>query len=622
MPAPSDEDCVNPLYLSWVKEWFDLAQRRNAKSVTAYRNAYNSLRACPLVFTHPCQLETLKGFGRTMCDRLTQKLQEHCNANGLPMPSKKRPRRRGADSAALDGDDAGVSEDEESQPRPAKKARKVKAYVPQYRSGPYGILLGLAEHNASGMTGLSKDELIAAAQPHCDSSYTTADQANKFYTAWNSYRTLVNKELIVEKKNRARKFYVLTDAGLEVARNIKRAADPSAPSPEPDDRSGPSERREPPRQAIQKIRPISVDDDDDDNDALFVESDVEVPASAQTSAPRPKTAPSEFADVVKDENGSSDPSAIPSFRPIRLQPGSFTIQLMIDQREVRSKTDRDYIQEELYKQGVKPIVKPLPLGDAMWIAKCHDPNFLTRTGAEGDEVALDWIAERKRLDDLMSSIKDGRFHEQKFRLKNVGLKNVIYIIEEFNVNEQNRSHYELAVQSAIATTQVTSGFFVKQTQKLDDTIRYLVRMTNKLKKLYEEKPLFIIPTDIITRKNYLPLLQSLREKDSSTNHYISYQAFSSLASKSEMMTLRDVYLRFLMCIRGVTGEKALAIQKKWQTPRDFIEAFEDLGSGEVGRKKKNDMVFNELGNQPGGKKMTKALSAKIAGIWADIPSQA
>jgi crossover junction endonuclease MUS81 len=617
MPARSDEDCTNPLYLSWVKELLELAEKRNAKSRTAYKNAYNSLRACPLYFTHPCQLETLNGFGKGICEQLTKRLQDHCNANGLPMPSKKRPRRRGTGSAALDGDDAGDSDDEESQPRPAKKPRKVKAYVPQYRSGPYGILLGLAENNASGMTGLTKAELIDAAQPHCDSSYTVADQANKFYTAWNSYRTLVNKELIVEKKNRARKFYVLTDAGLEVARNIKRAADPSAQLPEPDDRPGPSDRREPRRQAI----PIE-NDENDDNDNLFVESDVEVSVSAPTPAARPKTAPSEYADVVKDEDGSFDPSAIPSFRPIRLQPGSFTIQLIIDQREIRSRTDRDYIQEELYKQGVKPIVKPLPLGDAMWVAKCHDPNFLARTGAEGDEVALDWIAERKRLDDLVSSIKDGRFHEQKFRLKNVGLKNVVYIIEEFNMNEHTRSHYELSVQSAIATTQVTSGFFVKQTQKLDDTIRYLVRITNKLKKLYEEKPLYIIPTDIITRKNYLPLLQSLREKDPSTNHYISYQAFSSLASKSEMMTLRDVYLRFLMCIRGVTGEKALAIQKKWKTPRDLIEAFDDIGSGEVGRKKKNDMVFNELGNQPGGKKMTKALSAKIAGIWAEIPSQA
>lgn len=615
MPAPSDEDCANPMLLGWVKEMWDVEVQRNTRAVRTYKNAYYALKACPLQFTHPCQLKTLKGFGEKLCGRLTDKLQEHCDANGLPMPKKKKLPKNLA--SALDGGDAGDTDDEESRPQPARR-RTVKPYVPQRRSGPYGILLALAEHNASGMTGLTKDEIIAAARPHCDTSYTTADQANKFYTAWNSITTLKNKELVIEKKTRVKKFFVLTDAGFECARMIQRAIDPSsAPPPDSPGRAGPSNRSEPRRHTI----PI-----EDDDDLLFVESNQgrPTPAPAPTSVPRPKEREPlpEFTDVVKDEDGSSDPTAIPKFRPIRLQPGTFTIELIIDQREVRSKTDRDYIQEELYKQGVKPIVEPLALGDAMWVAKCNDPHFLARTGAEGDKVVLDWIAERKRLDDLIGSIKDGRFHEQKFRLKNVGMKNVVYIIEEFNLDERNRSHYELSVQSAIATTQVTNGFFVKQTQKLDDTIRYLVRMTNKLKKLYEEKPLFIIPTGILTKKNYLPLVKHLREKDPSTNHYVSYDAFKSLASKSEMMTLRDVYLKFLMCARGVTGEKALAIQKKWNTPREFIEAFEDLGSDEAGKKRKFDMVFNELGNQPGGKKMTKALSQKIATIWADIPSQA
>lgn len=34
-------------------------------------------------------------------------------------------------------------------------------------------------------------------------------------------------------------------------------------------------------------------------------------------------------------------------------------------------------------------------------------------------IALDFILERKRLDDLVESIKDGRFREQKVGLENV-----------------------------------------------------------------------------------------------------------------------------------------------------------------------------------------------------------
>ncbi|KAK6079149.1 DNA repair protein [Seiridium cupressi] len=599
MPAPSDENCANPLLLSWVKEWLDVARERNSKGVTTYRNAYNALKACPLTMSHPCQLQSLKGFGPKLCDRLTEKLKKHCEDNGLPMPRKTT---RNPALAALNGNAAEDLDDDEDGPRPppAKKPRKVKAYVPQYRSGPYGIIMGLAEHNASGMRGLSKAELIDTAQPHCDASYSTTDQANGFYTAWNSMKTLINKELVVEKRAGPRKFYVLTDAGFEVARNMKRVVDPDAVPLEP-------ERQEAGRQP------------DADEDVLSVDTDREPFGRPLNHAPR--ATQSEFADIVKDA-AASDSVAIPSFRPIRLQPGTFTVELVLDTREIRAKTDRDYMQEELHKQGVKPIVKALELGDALWVAKCHDPNFLPRTGAEGDEVVLDWIVERKRLDDLIGSIKDGRFHEQKFRLKKSGAKNVVYIIEEFNLDERNRSNYELSIQSAIATTQVVNGFFVKQTQKMDDTIRYLVRMTNKLKKQYEDKPLLVIPTGVITRQNYLPLLKHLQEKEPFTGHYVSYPAFSSLASKSEMMTLRDLYLKFLMCTRGVTGEKALEIQKKWKTPQEFIKAFEAFGSGEDSKKRKRDMVFGELGNQFGRKKISRPLSHKIGDIWGDVASPA
>ena len=42
---------------------------------------------------------------------------------------------------------------------------------------------------------------------------------------------------------------------------------------------------------------------------------------------------------------------------------------------------------------------------------------------------LDYIVERKTGSDLASSIIDGRYEEQKFRLKNCGINNVIYLVE-------------------------------------------------------------------------------------------------------------------------------------------------------------------------------------------------
>lgn len=182
------------------------------------------------------------------------------------------------------------------------------------------------------------------------------------------------------------------------------------------------------------------------------------------------------------------PKAAPSFpifQPIRLQPGSFTVQLVLDNREMRAKNDRGYIQDELIKKGIKPIVRPLEIGDFLWVAKCDNPALLARHDEEGDEVMLDYVVERKRLDDLWGSIKDGRFHEQKFRLRKSGVQHVVYIIEEFTVSADTMANSNEAIESAIASTQVADGYFIKKTQKLDDTIRYIARMTVMLQKMYE-----------------------------------------------------------------------------------------------------------------------------------------
>jgi crossover junction endonuclease MUS81 len=91
-----------------------------------------------------------------------------------------------------------------------------------------------------------------------------------------------------------------------------------------------------------------------------------------------------------------------------------------------------------------------------------------------------------------------------------------------------------------------------------------------------------------------------------------------MASKSEMITLRDIFLKMLMATKGVTGEKALEIQKRWKTPYDFVKAFETCGPGEAGRKRKIDLVSSQMSQLVGRKKVTRALSLKIAEVWADV----
>lgn len=579
-----DSECANPQLLSWVKEWLDVARERNSKGITAYKNAYESLKACPITFQHPAELQQLKGFGPKLCERLQDKLKKHCDENGLPMPEHpqvRKSRERNEQNGGPDG---------EGTAKP-KKTRKPKSYVPAFRSGAYALILGLSMQDGDSSVGMTKADLIEVAQPHCDSSFTAPNDPTKFYTAWNSMKTILQKELVYERGRPLRR-YALTDEGWDVARRIKSTTQCQAEIPIA--HRGTQEPETPRRQPS-------------------ILRDESQPPEIQDQP----TVPSPYQNVVADGPIVSDNNSLPTFTPIRLPPGSFSVQLLLDVREVRAKTDRDYMKEELAKQGVTPIMRSMEVGDAQWIAKCHDPNLLSRHGAEGDEIVLDWIVERKRLDDLISSIKDGRFHEQKFRLKRSGVKKVIYIIEEIAMDPASYQRYEEAVHSALASTQVVNGYFVKRTAKMDDTVKYLARMTEMLRRTYERKPLDVIPTRLLTAQNYLPLLDSLRSKDKSVGCYITYPAFASLASKSEMMTLRDVFLKMLMTTKGVTGEKALEIQKRWKTPNDLVKQYEACGSGEQGRKRKREMVFNKMGGLMGRKKISKALSQKIAEVWGD-----
>ena len=73
-------------------------------------------------------------------------------------------------------------------------------------------------------------------------------------------------------------------------------------------------------------------------------------------------------------------------------------------------TERREFLTEIENRGIRVETRPLEVGDMQWVAKARSER--------GDlEVVLDFVVERKRMDDLVSSIKDGRYAEQKVRIR-------------------------------------------------------------------------------------------------------------------------------------------------------------------------------------------------------------
>ncbi|KAL3453359.1 ERCC4 domain-containing protein [Aspergillus insuetus] len=591
----SDGTCANPLLLGWIKEWLDQAREHNSKGFTVYKKAYESMKACPWIFQHPSEALQLNGLGPKLCQRLTDKLKDHCAENGLPMPED--PRTVKSKRTSNEGD-AGS--------QPAKKPRKTKTYAPALRSGPYALILALGSLDEHSNQSMTKAQLVEKAQPYCDSSFTVPPDPSKYFTAWNSMKTMLQKELIYTQGHPLKK-YSLTEEGWEVAKALKKTLPKSNQNTLTFDAPSGQIATKPPASrgnTITSTAGLESLNEEGSNDLRRAQS-------------------------ILDED--TEPLAV---SPIPIPPGSFKVQLILDTREVRSSKDRDYISNELIKKGVDPEVRALEVGDIMWVAKFHDPKFLSKYGEEGDEIMLDWIVERKRLDDLVGSIKDGRFHEQKFRLNRSGIKNVIYLIEEFTVTHESNAataqrYYEM-VSSAIASTQVVNGYFVKRTKNLDDTIRYLARMTFLLGNMYSTSSsssntsttyvstnpshtLSLLPSRHLSAANpYLTTLSNLRATNPSITYGVTFSTFSAIASKSEALKLRDIFLKMLMCTRGVSGDKALEIQRRWPTPQAFIQAFEALNP-----KEREMMVSDNLQSMVRTKTIAKVLSKKIAEVWGE-----
>jgi crossover junction endonuclease MUS81 len=139
-------------------------------------------------------------------------------------------------------------------------------------------------------------------------------------------------------------------------------------------------------------------------------ADFALPPKIRPPAPRLSSHIPLSTPLLGQDDASPAPISIADFSPenaIIFPPGSFEIVLVLDTREVESKTSRDKFAQALEEKGLRVETRALRLGDMCWIARRRDG-----IGGEEDECVLDYVVERKRLDDLCSSIKDGRYNEQ------------------------------------------------------------------------------------------------------------------------------------------------------------------------------------------------------------------
>uniref|UniRef100_H3C4X1 Crossover junction endonuclease MUS81 n=1 Tax=Tetraodon nigroviridis TaxID=99883 RepID=H3C4X1_TETNG len=510
--------CPNPMFLKWLTELRDEAREKGQKTQHTYQKAIQSLNKYPLPLKSAKEAKILQNFGDGICKILDEKLQRYHRDNGKP----REPMGLVGDLAKgvppPDGRDSSLD--------PSTKAQQPSNLVSNLghkRSGGYAVLLALyRESQISGSKGfMFKMELQTEAQQYCDKSFTVPDLGSK-YTAWSSVSTLIQRNLVIKTHNPAR--YSLTEDGLVLAERLD---------------------------SVEHVKEASTEvaraknEGDDGDDGLTNKGE-----SSQGISGKPNT------DC--------------------LLPGTYEIILCVDVIETTGGSNhrKQELVKELQRNGVPFDIRKLNVGDFLWVAREKVPPVPGQLQApRGRELVLDYIIERKRIDDLCGSIIDGRFREQKFRLKRCGLRKPIYLVELHGNAASHLSLPETTLQQAIVNTQVVDGFFVKRVQDVRESAAYLTIMTRHLTKLYQDRTLVCRSRE--------------SEGDGDGEHepagspscsLISFVEFNHGAIKNKCQTVKEAFARQLMQISGLSGDKAAAILEHYNTPHSLMTAYDQCTS--------------------------------------------
>jgi len=199
------------------------------------------------------------------------------------------------------------------------------------------------------------------------------------------------------------------------------------------------------------------------------------------------------------------------------------------------------------------IKKNLEIGDIQFI--------------ENDKII--YILERKTINDLGASIKDGRYKEQKMRLLSNHSDNIYYIIEG-NIDDCNTLNRK-ALMGSIINMSFRDNIKVISSNNIKDTYDIIIQIQKK----YNEGKFKKIET---TQDNYISTIKT---------------------NKKENMNKELCNIIQLATIPGVSQNISKIIMEKYETLSNLIEEY----------KKTDNLLLADI--SLGKRKIGKVLSTKI-----------
>jgi len=226
------------------------------------------------------------------------------------------------------------------------------------------------------------------------------------------------------------------------------------------------------------------------------------------------------------------------------------IELVIDSREKKNNRNKGFFQGYFNSRKIPNTTRYLGLGDFVWIK---------------NEKILNYIVERKGTTDFMSSICDGRYKEQKSRLKRFD-GNVFYILEGVKEDPGNK---DLCRYCKVEV--VMDGFTMIETEDATETGKVLSMIDSKI-------------------------------REGEFAEEMSYGSFLDEGSKT--VDGGTILLTALLSVRGLGKDKAIGLCDEYKTIGNFIEEMKTAGF----RKRLSE---KRIGNKQIGDKMAGKIMALL-----------
>lgn len=180
-----------------------------------------------------------------------------------------------------------------------------------------------------------------------------------------------------------------------------------------------------------------------------------------------------------------------------------------------------------------------------------------------DEIIC--IVERKSFSDLLSSVKDGRYEEQSYRLlhsSGVPPHSIIYLLE--GITSTIRTPIEKKIiQSSITTMSLFKGFSIQRTASTTETADWLIHTADKIHRNLEK--------GLVVYHKTIPYLKSIVSNNDLSGNILATQPQEQnycnvvKKTKKDNITENNIGEIILSQIPGISSVTAIAIMNQFNS---------------------------------------------------------